>query len=756
MASRFIIPTADVGSGISPSRGAQLFFSPTGVAFDVQTQDTYPTDADADAKTNANANPVIANGKGVFPDIWIEGSYKVVLKDKNDVQTGFGEADPVISTTSSAEISADLAERPITKATIAEAKADDELVNSVGGFVTIERNDNGLDINSDYEILAGHGTDDGGSILNSDTGTLFHLKLIVENNTVTSAIFNMTQDGTTTDDSTQWKAMVDFCGTNNVIGDGENRATLLTGVKSFSPTTKLYLKNMNITAGTDYTDQPFYTFLTDVEYQFENFAVDGERDTRAELEPWTVFTTFAGVDSIQPTTGRFFDLSPFLTNDVTISNFNFTNCHYDVCLNINSHATVFIENFKADFCSNKTYHVFHGTDGGSQPDSGVTIANGIRTNDCGIMPANFLVDDVAKVRADNFAPQASFGAIVTFGRYTISNVFVNNYGSTGVTADRNKSFTSTNTQFVHTDPNAFSNNSSGAMWLEACDKAMLVNTEIKITARDSRETAIDNTALQIFVSSGQICELSNTILESVAGANLSKDMRISMTAGSTLIVNGYSIEGNGSTVSIGAANVSGLSNKLQFNNGRVRGSNIVINDTLDLVFDDLDSDVDITVGQSLGTPGGAILFDNVNCGDVAISGMNGDIKISGGKMTVVNTSTSGGSRFGKMHWGGGLEIIGVSTLTAGTDITFGDVETGGRTVFIDIFTVNITGGKYKTAAGENILDFIPPPATMQQASVIGASLWIKTGTGGAGYINFNGNVIANADLGNSKVNVAWT
>jgi len=171
MTSRFITPNLDVGSGISPSNGAQLFFSPTGVAFDTQDKDTYPTEADAIAGTNANANPVIAdNGNGVFPDIWLVGRYKVVLKDKDNVQTGFGEADPVIATISNSGLS-------ITKATIAAAKADDDLANFVGGFVRVVENDHNKSIDSIYEIFAGLSGGIDGNVWNSDTASLFYLEL---------------------------------------------------------------------------------------------------------------------------------------------------------------------------------------------------------------------------------------------------------------------------------------------------------------------------------------------------------------------------------------------------------------------------------------------------------------------------------------------------------------------------------------------------------------------------------------------------
>lgn len=86
MASRFVLPFSDVGQGILPSDGAKLFFFATGTS---TPKDTF---SDA-AGTVPNANPVIADASGVFGDIFISGSYKAQLKDKNDVL--IWEADPV-------------------------------------------------------------------------------------------------------------------------------------------------------------------------------------------------------------------------------------------------------------------------------------------------------------------------------------------------------------------------------------------------------------------------------------------------------------------------------------------------------------------------------------------------------------------------------------------------------------------------------------------------------------------------------------
>jgi len=87
MSSRFVLPFADVGSGIKPPSGALLFF--------LETDSSGPKDTFSDqlSTPTVNANPVVADSTGVFPDIFITGIYKVVLQNKNGSQ--IWEADPV-------------------------------------------------------------------------------------------------------------------------------------------------------------------------------------------------------------------------------------------------------------------------------------------------------------------------------------------------------------------------------------------------------------------------------------------------------------------------------------------------------------------------------------------------------------------------------------------------------------------------------------------------------------------------------------
>ena len=78
MTSRFILPFADVGSGIKPSSGAKLFF------FEINGTTPKDTFSDQLSTPTPNTNPVIADSNGVFGDIYIGGDYKVTLKDEND------------------------------------------------------------------------------------------------------------------------------------------------------------------------------------------------------------------------------------------------------------------------------------------------------------------------------------------------------------------------------------------------------------------------------------------------------------------------------------------------------------------------------------------------------------------------------------------------------------------------------------------------------------------------------------------------
>lgn len=204
MSTRFILPLADVGNGISPSDGAKLFFFITGTSTD---KDTF-----SDQAGTLNTNPVIADGDGVFPEIWIDGSYKVRLTDKNDVQAW--EEDPIIGGTGSAAT-------PVVFNTVADLIAGTAADSSKTTLIVGQRakvNGN-LSIadggENDYIIVAGStGTDDGGSFIDLDSG--LQAKGLFPGNRANARQFGC--DGVaTTPQHTQLQAMFTFAGSSSTV-----------------------------------------------------------------------------------------------------------------------------------------------------------------------------------------------------------------------------------------------------------------------------------------------------------------------------------------------------------------------------------------------------------------------------------------------------------------------------------------------------------------------------------------------------------
>jgi len=133
MSARFVMPFADVGSGITPSSGSKLFFFESD---GVTPKDTHTTKA----ATVANANPVIADSTGVFPSIYITGDYLVTLKDKNNSQIfGLAPINEFAAVTDAAFVK--------NFATLAAAIADTGLVDGDTFKLT---NDRG---NSDWNVV---------------------------------------------------------------------------------------------------------------------------------------------------------------------------------------------------------------------------------------------------------------------------------------------------------------------------------------------------------------------------------------------------------------------------------------------------------------------------------------------------------------------------------------------------------------------------------------------------------------------------
>lgn len=150
MSSRFIMPFADVGSGIKPSSGAKLFF------FELDGVTPKNTFSDQLSTPTANTNPVISDSNGVFGDIYIDGTYKVTLQNKNGTQI-FGGA---IVDDPTSDLINDLSQA-YEFATVAEYKAF-ATAFPVGKVINL------LDRGASFTVISGTGTATGNKIIGSD------------------------------------------------------------------------------------------------------------------------------------------------------------------------------------------------------------------------------------------------------------------------------------------------------------------------------------------------------------------------------------------------------------------------------------------------------------------------------------------------------------------------------------------------------------------------------------------------------------
>lgn len=272
MASRFILPNADVGNGIQPEDGAKLEFFETGTS---TQKDTF---SDA-AGTIANANPVIADANGVFPDIFIVGTYKVTLTDKNDVQKGFGEADPV-DELGKAETITDL--NPVLdRDTLATLIADATLDTNGGQSINMEERSTGNNGGAMWDTV----------LTSTVTPNTFN---IVQSVAITALSFVLRTEGIAFLD--QWGCIGDGLITSGVASGTDDspafQAAMDSGLKVVGNPTKLYyIKSVSIISkGSNH--------LEDVEILIDDSITTPGLELGPRLADATATTTLNGSDIV--------------------------------------------------------------------------------------------------------------------------------------------------------------------------------------------------------------------------------------------------------------------------------------------------------------------------------------------------------------------------------------------------------------------------------------------------------------------------
>lgn len=561
------------------------------------------------------------------------------------------------------------------------------------------------------------------------------------------------------------------------------------------------LKNANFVFNTGYADQGRFSLnagsgTTAMTVELQNISVDGGRGTyKIGNEPWEVFATFAGYESIQPTLQPVFRVDAYnAATVVRIENLDFVNVHADACVQVNTYGTVFIHDCSYENISNKTFHVYHSPDDGVT-QAGRTLVNNVYAQDVGMMPATFTVGGVAKVRADAYAPQGSFNFIVSHGDFTLNNAIVWNYASCGVTADRNRSFNASDVFIFHNDGNAFSNNPSGAFFLEDCNTTNVSNLFVWVTDRNARDIALDSSLLEIFAAAGSQTNFNNVVLlADPATAKVRKIIRGAMANNPAVNISNFYCFGLAAApttaIDFGVAASSVIGSNIKLKTGYLRSGNINVDQPQILVVDDVQcvgatSGGSITVSVS-GNPGitGSVVDVSVANSRLA-GGFTNTTTITGSLKVVNNTSiaaavacgtvtgfaqindnayiggnvivTSGGSTVGISNILNNSQIVGNTTITAAKNARFNGNNTQERVEIKDVQTFEVVGNTAKTSLAESIIWVNPVTAANVLAGVISSNnVLIKTGTVGAAYVTLGGGVTGVTDVNNNKLTVAWS
>lgn len=619
---------------------------------------------------------------------------------------------------------------------------------------------------------------------------------------------NAAGDGTT-DDTTALQNAFNSVSTSGRVLDGGNKTYLIT--TTINVTGAFFrIKNFKFKLGTSYTDQGRINCdagsgTTKMTIELDNVVIDGGRgDYKVGREPWTVaVSNFLGYNSIQPDLSAVIKVNAFNENtDVRVTNCRFENIHALAAIRVNSYGTTIIQDCVFKNMSFKSFEVFQSADNGTT-QSGRTLVSDVYAEDIGLLPDTYDVDSVQKTFADNSstqteAPQGSFNFICSFGEYNITNASVKNYGSCGVTADRNLIFNASNITITNDSTRSFSNNPSGAFWLEDCEIANVTNLHMDVSARAGIDTtALDNSLLQIYLTDNTKCFFNNVFIQtSATTAYFNKLIRGSAKDTTHCNIENFYVSGICRNLDDGVSFLllpnSAIEHDVRLAHGYIKHGDIKIEVPYNATVQDVYLEGASGNGDVLFTPAGNSGVTG-SVGDATVTGchINGTVSnttaftsslnIIGNKYIGAVTSTGSGNT-GKFivsdnaRIAGGLAVTcsgptgnsaveirgnalieGVTRVDGANNAIISDNNTERRITIEDVQHFQVVGNTAKTDNAESCIFVNPTTASNILAGIInGNNCLIKTGTSGAGYITLASSVTNVMEGLNNKLIVNWS
>ena len=503
--------------------------------------------------------------------------------------------------------------------------------------------------------------------------------------------------------------------------------------------------NFKFTTPTVYAT-PVGIKLTCDRVDMDEIYVDGGRGTyKTGLEPYTVFTSHNGTQSIEPSHPPFFFIAALSQSAVVnIGSIHMENICAESGLLVVSLGRVTIGRQYFKNCANKTTHVYHTLDNGETTNSGSTHMETAYTEDCGILPDSFTVDGVTKSFSDNYALQGSFNLCVSFGVFTLGTAVVRQYGATAVTADRNKSFIGGTIDIFHDHPKAWSNNPSGAFWDEACDSVSVDKLKIAVMNRDPRDYTggNDSSALQIYKHHGQKFSAAQLIIANNTEAGVvNRSIRMSVHGRAEISINGFNFSGASVSQTFGCDSLPDASVEtiLKFSNGYAAAGNFVLGAVKNLTFDNVEapnSDLRTIVS---GNPGVVGQVDSVN---VSGGSFKSIVDVAGGLLFAVSDVDCKGdvlldASVRRAAINGNRSIAGLVSVKSALSASVNDnTYIGNRVKIGDVRLFSVSNNtEIRTGVPAPAVWLSPGVATnVKGGTIIGNNLTITTGTVGAGFV----------------------
>lgn len=476
-------------------------------------------------------------------------------------------------------------------------------------------------------------------------------------------------------------------------------------------------------------------------------AVDGGRGTyKTGLEPWKVFTSFLGVQSIEPVHPAFINIIAMSASAVvTIGTIRMENLCTESGITVTTLGRVTFGNQYFKNCANKTSHVYHSADDGVT-QGGSTHMETAYTEDCGILPSSFTVDGVAKSFSDNYAPQGSFNLCVSFGRFTFGSFTVRNYGATAVTADRNISCLGGNVDIYHNNNRGWSNNPSGAFWDEACGVCEVDNLNISIMERDSRDyttAGFDSSALQIFKKNGQKFKVRNLVIaNNEVNPMVRRSMRMSVAGEADISINGFSLSGLTSDAAYvcSALPDNAIASRLRMGDGEIKSGNFVLDSLRSISFNDVHAPNSILSVALPGNPGitgevDSVTLDGGRIGSVITTTVMNEFSMSAANCT---GELLFNARIRSIVVNGNPWINGPITANVANSASItgnGRIESYVKIGDVQLFNIGCNG-EIRTSVGAPAVWVAPTvESNIKGGTIVGNNVTITTGTVGAGFIS---------------------